>query len=161
MTQSGTITFFSESPLENIEAVNNQVSTVMNLTTGEIQAQLLVKAFEFDKALMKRHFNERYLESHKYPKSKFVGKIVTEEALNLSESPQNVSLEGSLSLHGVTRDLTTNAAISKTADGIIQATSTFFVNLEEYNVEVPSGVRKKVAEDIKVTITVDLEEIIE
>ena len=33
-------------------------------------------SFKFDKALMEEHFNEKYVESEKYPKSTFVGSIV-------------------------------------------------------------------------------------
>jgi ATP-dependent DNA helicase RecG len=61
--------------MENIDAHNNQVMAVLNVTTGELQFSLLVKGFHFQKALMEEHFNENYLESEQFPKSTFKGKI--------------------------------------------------------------------------------------
>ena len=62
--------------MENIKADNNQVTSVLNVPTGELQFSVLIKSFHFEKALMEEHFNENYLESDKYPKSFFKGNIV-------------------------------------------------------------------------------------
>ncbi|MDX1684132.1 MAG: YceI family protein [Saprospiraceae bacterium] len=159
MTQNGTITFFSETPLENIEAINNQVSSAIDLSSGNIEAQALIKAFSFEKALMQQHFNERYLESHTYPKAKFEGKILNVESLELSDSPQEVQVEGQLSLHGVTRDLNTTATLQKTGADKIHGESLFYVKPADYEIEIPSGVRQKIAREIEVKIDFDLEEI--
>ncbi|MEX2380173.1 MAG: YceI family protein, partial [Vicingaceae bacterium] len=85
MTQSATIKFYSETPVENIEAVNNQVSTVLNAENGELAFSLLIKAFVFEKALMQEHFNEKYMESDEFPKSTFKGKIKDFSLDKLSE----------------------------------------------------------------------------
>lgn len=159
MTQSGTIKFYSEAALENIEAVNNQVSSGLDLSTGEMQVQLLMTAFEFEKALMKQHFNERYVESHTYPKSKFEGTIENVEQLSLNADPQEVMVKGNLTMHGVTNPVETTAKLQKNDDGTLHGECKFFINLEAYKIKIPGGVKNKVAEDIEVTITLDLEEI--
>lgn len=157
MTQNGTITFFSEAPLENIEAVNNQVSSVIDLSTGQMEAQLLIKAFSFEKALMQHHFNERYLESHTYPKAKFEGQILNIDDVNISTEPTEVEVKGSLTLHGETNDVNTKATLKKYDDGKIHGESVFYIKLDDYKIEVPSGVRNKIAEEIEVTIDFDYE----
>src|SRR6476661_8884814 len=74
-TKNASITFFSKSPLENIDAKNNQVMSVLNTETGEMQFSVIIKAFHFQKALMEEHFNENYLESGKFPKATFKGNV--------------------------------------------------------------------------------------
>src|SRR6188508_115699 len=60
-----TITFFSEAPMENIEAVNKGASIVLRSTTGDIQIRVTMENFKFKNALMKEHFNENYIETEK------------------------------------------------------------------------------------------------
>nr|HQU57378.1 YceI family protein [Chitinophagaceae bacterium] len=75
-TKNGKITFFSKASLENIEALNKSVTAVLDTKSGNIQFAVLMKGFEFEKALMQEHFNENYLESHKYPKAIFKGEVL-------------------------------------------------------------------------------------
>src|SRR6478735_335077 len=75
MTRQGQISFTSKTPLENINAVNNEVATALDLQTGDIAFAVLIRSFHFEKALMEEHFNENYMESDKMPKATFKGKI--------------------------------------------------------------------------------------
>ena len=70
ITKTGHIWFFSDAPLEDIEAHNYQVTSVLNAERGEMVFKVLMKGFQFEKALMQEHFNEKYVESDKYPESK-------------------------------------------------------------------------------------------
>jgi len=76
MTRTGHIAFHSETPVENIHADNRKVSSVWDVTTGAVEFAVLIKAFEFEKALMQEHFNENYMESNTYPKATFKGKVL-------------------------------------------------------------------------------------
>src|SRR5512145_2289564 len=75
MTKKGYIGFFSHTPVEDIKADNNQVASVLDISTGDLGFQVLIKSFRFKKALMETHFNESFLESETYPRSTFTGKI--------------------------------------------------------------------------------------
>ncbi len=151
MTQSGTIKFFSETSLENIEAINNQVSSIINFENGEMAFSLLMKAFTFEKALMQEHFNEKYVESSKYPKSTFKGSIQDFGTLALSSSPQEVLVKGTLSIHGVSKEVETRATLSQKGDGIIGQCK-FKIMPVDYNIEVPSAVRDNIAKEIEITV---------
>ena len=72
---NGKITFFSKAPLENIEAVNNEVTSILDTKKGEFAFVVLIKSFKFQKALMEEHFNENYMESNTFPKANFKGTI--------------------------------------------------------------------------------------
>ena len=75
LTKNGHIFFHSEAPLETIEAHNKQVNAAIDASTGDFVFKVLMNAFVFEKALMQEHFNEKYVESDKFPKSSFKGRI--------------------------------------------------------------------------------------
>jgi hypothetical protein len=64
-TKTGRIEFSSKAPLEDIEAKNKTVAAILDAKTGALQFSVLMKGFEFPKALMQEHFNENYVESDK------------------------------------------------------------------------------------------------
>src|SRR4051812_43200321 len=75
LAKTCTISFFSESTIENIEATNNSAKPVMNSATGEVVIKVPVRSFQFKSQLMQDHFNEDYLETDKFPFAVFTGKI--------------------------------------------------------------------------------------
>jgi len=150
MTQNGVISFFSSTPVEDIEAVNNQVSAVLNADNGQIASVLLMKAFNFEKALMQEHFNEKYVESEKYPKSTFKGNVVNFEELDLSEGKANkIVISGSLSIHGVSNDVKVNGVLTN-IDGVMDLKFKFNVAVADYNIEIPGPVKEKIAKSIAI-----------
>lgn len=158
MTQNGVISFFSSTPIEDIEAVNNQVSAVVNSETGEIAAVLLLKAFNFEKALMQEHFNEKYVESDKFPKSVFKGRILEFDKLNLNEEKGQVILKGELTIHGITNSIVVDGLLSQ--DGTsINLLLEFNVNVADYNIKIPKTVRDNIADNIKVTVKFKLDKV--
>lgn len=106
-TKSGKISFFSRSSMENIEAVNNKVVSVLDIATGQLEFAILMKGFEFDRALMQEHFNEDYVESDKYPKAIFKGSVENSKAISLTtDNVATVKVNGTLTIHGVTNPIT-------------------------------------------------------
>src|SRR5437016_4448488 len=99
-TKSGRINFYSKAPLEDIEASNKTADCVLNISTGSIMFSVLIKGFEFQKALMQEHFNENYMESNKFPRATFKGTIVNLSEIDLSK-PGNypVRVKGQLTMH--------------------------------------------------------------
>lgn len=156
MTQSGTIKFYSETPVENIEAVNNQVSTVLNAENGELVFSLLIKAFVFEKALMQEHFNEKYMESDQFPKSTFKGKINDFSLDKLSAKFTDFNVVGELTIHGVTKEIEITAKMKMSGDKII-ANSIFHVEVADYEIKIPSTVRENIAKTIEITVDAEYE----
>jgi polyisoprenoid-binding protein YceI len=111
-TKTGYISFYSSAPLEDITAENNQVTSIVDFGTGEMAFSLLMKGFHFEKALMEEHFNEKYVHSDKYPKSTFEGNITNIDNVDLtSDGEYEVDIEGKLTIHGVTKDVSTTGTI--------------------------------------------------
>ena len=153
MTKNGYIGFYSHTPFEDIKADNNQVAGVLDISTGEMVFQVLIKSFHFERALMEEHFNENYIESEKFPKSIFKGKITNLAAVNFSKNgTYEVTVEGELTIHDVTNKITTGGTIEVVTGGI-NASSKFKIVPEDYNITIPGVVRDKINKDFDVTVT--------
>jgi polyisoprenoid-binding protein YceI len=152
MTKNGYIGFFSSTPIEDIKADNNQVASVIDISTGEVVFQVLIKSFKFEKALMEEHFNENYLESEKYPKSTFKGKITNLTAVDFNKPGKyDVTVEGDLNIHDVTNKVSVKGSINVVSGGI-DANSKFIIVPEEYKINIPGVVRNSIAKTIEVTV---------
>lgn len=151
LTQNGKIDFHSKATLENIEAVNNQVSSVINSENGEIAFSLLMKAFLFEKALMQEHFNEKYVESEKFPKAKFKGTIQNFNLNELSQEWKTFKVKGSLTIHGVTKEVVEEIKLRMHNDEI-ECESSFKINLDDYEVKIPSAVKENISNTIDINL---------
>ena len=156
-TKSGKISFFSKSSLENIEAHNKSVTCVLDTKTGNLQFAVLMKGFEFEKALMQEHFNENYVESHKFPKAEFKGQVVNNAAVNYTkDGSYPVVVKGTLTLHGVTRLVETQGTII-VKSGKIEADASFNVLLADYSITVPNLVKDNISKSININVDCSLE----
>jgi YceI-like domain len=153
-TKTGTISFFSKTTIENISAVNNKVLCVWEIATGKIEFSALMKGFEFEKALMQEHFNESYVESDKYPKAIFKGEIENSSSISLTtDKSYTVKVNGSLTIHGITKQVSINAII-KVTKSVVSATSNFSVLLSDYNINIPSVVAGNINKSINISINI-------
>src|SRR5687768_84945 len=73
--EKGSVSFFSDAAIEDISADNKKPSGIFNTTTGDIVFSIPINEFKFEKSLMQEHFNEKYMQSDKFPKSTFQGKV--------------------------------------------------------------------------------------
>ena len=152
-TKNGRTSFFSSAPLEDIKADNNQVISIINASTGDIRFSLLNNAFHFKKSVMEVHFNESYMESTKYPKSSFKGKINDLSKVNFKvDGNYPVVVSGELTIHGITNKVNASGTISINA-GIITATSKFPVKLADYKISIPRIVKDNISEVVDVNVS--------
>jgi hypothetical protein len=152
MTKNGFIGFYSHTPMEDIKAENNQVVGALDITTGEMVFQALIKSFHFDRALMEEHFNENYMESDKIPKSMFKGKITNLSSVDFTKNgTYEVTVEGDLTIHDVTNKITTKGTIEVVTGGI-NANSKFNIVPEDYKITIPGVVREKINKNLEVTV---------
>lgn len=154
MTKTGYIGFYSQTPMENIKGDNNQVASVLDISTGEIVFQALIKSFHFDRALMEEHFNENYMESEKFPKSAFKGKITDLSSVDFKKNGiYNVTVEGNLTIHDVTNKISIKGKLEVVSGGI-NASSKFNIVPEDYKISIPGVVREKISKNLEVTVNI-------
>ena len=156
-TKSGAITFNASSPLEKIEGKSNTGSAVLDGATGNLEVAVLIKSFIMEKALMQEHFNENYMESSKFPKAKFVGKIENLKEVNLAkDGTYKAKISGNLTIHGVTKPVSTTADM-KVSGSKISSSSAFDIKLEDYKIDIPGLVKDKISKSAKVNINIAME----
>jgi len=155
-SKAGRIQFVSDAPLEKIEATNNSTLIVLDAATGRMDLSVLIKGFQFAKALMQEHFNENYMESHLYPKGLFSGTIINMKEISFSKDGSYIArVQGELTLHGVTKSMTTSGQVSVKA-GKIYATSTFDITIADFNIDIPKVVKENVSKTVRVTVSAEL-----
>jgi len=150
LTKTGKVTFEASVPsFEEVRATSETVTCVLNAKTGEIASQALMKSFRFKTALMEEHFNENYVESDRYPKATFRGRINEFDAASLTATPKNHTIQGTLEMHGKTKDVSMPARIRKTDSGI-EIDTEFVLNTDDFAIQIPSVVKNKVSKKVNV-----------
>lgn len=157
ITRSGEIKFEASMPaFEEVAAKNNTASCIFDKATGDLAVLALVKAFRFKVPLMEEHFNENYIESDKFPKATFKGKVINFDASKLSAGKTSFDIEGDLTLHGITKKVKTKITFVQSGDNLL-ATCSFNVKPNDYNIKIPSVVKSKIAETVKIDLKFDLQ----
>jgi polyisoprenoid-binding protein YceI len=149
------ISFYSKSPLEDIEALNKGAIVVLNSATNDIQMRITIQNFKFKNGLMEEHFNENYLESQKYPNAIFKGKI-NEKIDYTKDGESKVTVTGKMDMHGVVKDETYDGTVTKKGNQI-SLTCKFKIKVADYKIKVPTLYVKNIAEVVDVTVNSVLE----
>jgi hypothetical protein len=158
-TKTGKINFDATAPKspENIDGVNKSAVCIIDTKTGDIQFSVLMKGFEFERALMMEHFNENYVESEKFPKTVFKGTIVNNASINYSkEGTYPAKVKGKMTIHGETKEIETDGKITSKAGKII-ISAVFNLPLSDYKVTIPQLVADKVATSAKIIVDCTLD----
>lgn len=158
-TKTGKVNFDATAPQspEDIAGVNKSVVCVLDSKSGNIQFAVLMKGFEFQRALMQEHFNENYVESDKYPKTEFKGIIVNNNVVSyLKDGSYNATVKGKLTIHGETKDVEAKGNIL-VKGGKISASAEFVIQLSDYKITIPQLVADKVSKTAKIGIDCSLE----
>jgi hypothetical protein len=157
-TRTGHIQFLSETPLEKIEANHHQCTGLLNTENGNVAIVVNIKGFEFEKALMEEHFNENYMESDKYPKATFEGKIETDFSKLEFFKPYTATVKGKLTMHGVTRDVVAKIKIVQDKNLDLKSLAEFEIVLKDYNISIPKMVEGKIAENVKIKVEMNFQQ---
>lgn len=151
LTRTGTISFFSATPIEDIQARNQAVAAVVDAQSGQVAFTVRMREFKFPKTLMQEHFNENYVESEKYPSATFTGQLAGLEAALAGSGPQPVQVEGELTIHGVTQHVRVPGTLEKQGERLLMKAK-FAVAPAAYRIEIPALVRGHIAQSVEVTV---------
>lgn len=146
---SSRIAFTSDAELELITAASSRVQGLIDPASNQFAFYVDVITFQgFNSALQREHFNEKYMESEKYPRARFSGKIIEPVDLTV-DGTYNVRAKGDLEIHGrkQTRIIKSMVTVTK---GIINIEVHFFVPLADHDISIPTIVSQKIATEIEV-----------
>src|SRR5690606_21218728 len=150
--RQGSASFYSEAPVENIDAHSKEAMSIIDLKTGEMVASVAMKSFEFKKSLMQEHFNENYVESDKFPNASFKGIISNLNEIDFSKNgTYQLDIDGEISIHGVTKPLQCKAELTKTGE-TLNASTSFPIQVADFDIEIPKIVFYNIAEVVDVKI---------
>jgi polyisoprenoid-binding protein YceI len=157
ITKTGHIRFFSSAPLEDIEANNYQVNAAIDAETGQLVFKVLMKAFQFEKALMQEHFNENYVYSDKFPNATFNGKVLNIGDIDFKKPGEyEAEIEGELTIKGETNEVAEKGTIKVIDDENIEGNTVFMVKLADYDIKIPGAVVDNISEEIEITVDIKL-----
>ncbi len=147
----GLLQFKSNAPLEVIEAKSDKLRGVVDPGTQSFAWSVDIISFQgFNSPLQREHFNENYLESSRYPKATFTGKIIEKIDFD-KDGVFSVRAKGKLLIHGVEQERIIKGKIEIRGRKLrIQAS--FIVPLTDHDITIPKIVHQKIAEEIAVTV---------
>jgi hypothetical protein len=150
ISENGEVSFYSYAPIEDITAISKQVNGIVNTVTGEVAFMIPMRSFKFEKALMEEHFNDKYIESEKYPQATFKGSI--NEKIDYSKNGNhNISAKGKLTIHGKEKEVNQNATLEVQTDKLILQTE-FLVALKDYDISIPQILFNNIADTVSVKL---------
>jgi polyisoprenoid-binding protein YceI len=155
-TKTGHLWFFSHTSVEDIEAHSHQAVAILLPSKGELAIEVSMLTFEFKKTLMQEHFNENYVESAKYPKSKFLGTIKNLSSIDFSkDGTYKATVEGTLTIHNVSQKISADGSV-EVKNGKITLKSKFVVAPKDYNIAIESRFANNIASTIEVNVDLTL-----
>lgn len=154
--RSGSIRFISDATLERIEAKSSKLNGLLILSDKTFAFTVENTSFNgFNGSLQQEHFNENYLESERFPRCNFTGKIV--ENVNFYvDGKYEVRAKGKLIIHGVEKDRIIKVSI-EVKNGKINVNSKFNVLLEEHGIFIPTIVNQKISEEVQIIVQANFE----
>lgn len=143
------MTFTSNAELELITATSTRVQGLIDPVANTFAFTVEMKTFQgFNSALQREHFNEKYIESEKYPRASFSGKIIEPIDFN-TEGSYDVRAKGELEIHGQKQTRIIKAKVTING-GTLYLESRFFVPLSDHAISIPTIVSQKIATEIDV-----------
>lgn len=158
-TKTGTVSIDAEGAMKDVEeikATSKTATCVIVQSSGAMEWVVLMKSLKFKNALMQEHFNENYVESTKFPKAVFKGKLEDASALKWEkDGVYPVAVTGKMTCHGVEKEMKAKGSVS-IKKGVPTVTCNFEMTLADHKISVPSLVGAKVASVVKIAVSATL-----
>jgi polyisoprenoid-binding protein YceI len=150
--ENGSVHFRSDAPLEMIEAESSELKGLIDFEKESFAFSIPISSFKgFNSPLQREHFNENYMETERYARATFAGRLI--EKIDVSHPGQfNIRVKGKLNIHGVEQERIIPVVLTVQNDKIL-IHSTFTIALADHNIAIPKVVQHKIAETIAVHIT--------
>ncbi len=160
-TTSGHIKFFSSTPAEDIEANNYKAISIIKPESGSIVFSIPMQSFEFEKALMQKHYNsKKFLDTKQFPKSKLKGTITNLADIDFTkDGTYEATVTGTLTIHGVSKEISEKLTLT-IKSGNITGITEFDIVLADYGVIFKGGKPStNISKTIKITANLNYSKI--
>ncbi|HOS47091.1 MAG TPA: YceI family protein [Bacteroidia bacterium] len=154
--KSSKIRFKSEAPLETIIAESTEMKGMLDLQSKNFAFTVNNESFKgFNSPLQREHFNDNYLDTDKYPVISYTGRIIDEIDFN-KPGTYTVRAKGMMNVKGINRERLIKSVVDVKPNSI-KITSEFTVLLDDYSIRIPRVVNQKIAPEIQITLSANLE----
>lgn len=151
--RQGKITFFSYTPVENIQATSNQALSIFYADSNQIVMEVLMRTFTFKKSLMYEHFNESYIESDLHPRAYLKAEVVD---FDPTLDTQTRIIKGDFTLRGISKPIEIKTNIIKSSNGF-QFQGELEVKIDDHDIKVPKVLAANIAKKIQVSFNFQFE----
>jgi polyisoprenoid-binding protein YceI len=154
-SQKTHITFFSHTVAEDITANNYKTVSTLEKETGQLVFSVPMQSFEFEKALMQKHFNSpKFLDTKKFPKAKMTGVISNLKEVNFDkDGTYSITVQGEMTIHGETNPISEKGELIVKGKSI-ELKSKFNLTLADYKIGFEKG---KPATNIAKTVEISVD----
>ncbi|MGE5352262.1 MAG: YceI family protein [Ignavibacteriales bacterium] len=150
------VKFTSDAKIENFDGTTDKIDGYMTwegddiLNKSQLYFEVDLRTLDTGIGLRNRHMREDFLETDKYPMTNFKGKLV--KADKLPDGKLNVTAEGNMFIHGVTKPITIKGTLAPSEGGGYRVQSNFEVKLTDYNIPIPQLMFLKISEVMKLNL---------
>jgi YceI-like domain len=156
IVKTSKVRFKSEAPLETIIAESSELKGMLDLQSKNFAFTVNNESFKgFNSPLQREHFNDNYLDTDKYPVISYTGRIIDEIDFN-KPGTYNVRAKGMMNVKGINRERLIKSVVEVKPNSI-KITSEFTVLLDDYSIRIPRVVNQKIAPEIQITFSANLE----
>ena len=157
ITTSASVNFDATTKLDALPKADNKTAVAsLDTKSGGVAFEVTVKSFSFANPKMQEHFNSTgWMDSDKFPSATFKGKITNLAAVKFTtDGTYTADVAGDLTLHGVTKPVTTTATVVVSGK-TITTTSEFSIKVADYGVTGAAIGAGKVSTDPKITVNAE------
>ncbi len=156
-TQTGSLSFEASVPFfEEIKANNTNVNCTLDSRKGSIQSWVYIRDFQFKKDLMRTHFNEIYMESDKYSRAIFKGKILNIDLNTIDSKVRKIVIKGKINIHGKSKDIVVGGVLRKSMNRIF-IQSDFVLHTDDFKIKISSMILPKISKEVRIHLDVSLD----
>ena len=124
--------------------------------TGQIACWMNITDFKFKRDLMQEHFNENYMESNRFPRAVFKGKIEKFDLKNLNSESNQYQITGKITIRGRTKKIVITGTLKKVGKSI-ELHTVFRLNTDDFKIDIPFIVRSKISKNVSTQLICVLE----
>jgi len=155
ITQTGSVDFTSDAPLELIKASSTRLQGAFDVNKRTFAFRIPMNSFEgFNDPLQREHFCEKFLECGKFPNAIFQGKLIENQDFT-RPGTYEIRAKGTLSMHGIETERILPVTLEVTHEHV-RAISAFTIKLADHDIRIPQVVFHKIAQEIYVKVDADL-----
>ena len=153
------IKFISRAPLEEFEGVTDYIDGYIYWegdslfgNPNELYFEVDLRTLDTGIGLRNRHMRENYLETDRWPMAVFRGRVSRVVRLDTSLTAYQATAEGTLSIHGVERNITIEGTVFFPEENRMRIQARFQVKLPDYKIKIPRIMFFKLSEIIRLEL---------